>query len=188
MDKDNTQNSTTTEPVAGAEVNPPVAEPNKAKEQEAKTFTQAELDEIINKRMAKEREKASREKAEAERLAKLSEQEKLQEELERYKQKDIENSVLRELSSNNISIDFIDFLKADTLEKSISNINAFKAVYDKLIETKEAEFNNRVEEEVTRRISGKTPVTTTTKKQEIKHDFSKMKLSEISDVLNKNKK
>ena len=150
-----------------------------------KMFTQGELDEIISKRLAKEKVKSDRERIEVERLAKLSEQEKTQEELKRYKQRDLEHSVLLELSSNNISVDFVDFLKADTLENSVSNITAFKAVQDKWIATREADFETRVEEEVIKRIAGKTPVKPDSKPREVKHDFSKMKLSEINKVLNK---
>lgn len=70
----------------------PVVEPKVEPNEPAKTLTQAEVDEIVKNRLAKEREKAEQEKAEAEkkaaeeaRKAGLDETARLKEEFDQYK-------------------------------------------------------------------------------------------------------
>ena len=88
---------------------------------EEKTFTQAELDKILNKKFAQWQKKTEEAKAEAERKAKLTEAEKLAEERKEFeemkKQFEYEqrvNSTSKVLASNNLPIEFADFLIAET--------------------------------------------------------------------------
>ena len=90
---------------------------------EEKTFTQAELEKILNKKFAQWQKKTEEAKIEAERKAKLTEAEKLAEERKEFesmkRQFEYEqrvNSTSKVLSSNNLTIEFSDFLVADTEE------------------------------------------------------------------------
>ena len=72
------------------------------KQEEEKTFTQAELDEIVKNRLARAMEKAEKERKEAEEYAQMSakekaekDREKLERELAEYKRKDNLNSMIK---------------------------------------------------------------------------------------------
>ena len=146
MDVNNTQN---TEPQA----EPAAQEPQQTGE---RMFTQAEVDEIIGKRLAKERAKHEQEVAtkvsEAERLAKLTGDEKIkeeikiaQEELDRTKkefaamkaefdQQQMLAQVTKELNARNLPIGMADKMIGKDAETTKANIDAFEATWKESLE------------------------------------------------------
>ena len=146
MDVNNTQN---TEPQA----EPAAQEPQQTGE---RMFTQAEVDEIIGKRLAKERAKHEQEVAtkvsEAERLAKLTGDEKVkeeikiaQEELDRTKkefaamkaefdQQQMLAQVTKELNARNLPIGMADKMIGKDAETTKANIDAFETTWKESLE------------------------------------------------------
>lgn len=146
MDVNNTQN---TEPQA----EPAAQEPQQTGE---RMFTQAEVDEIIGKRLAKERAKHEQEVAtkvsEAERLAKLTGDEKIkeeikiaQEELDRTKkefaamkaefdQQQMLAQVTKELNARNLPIGMADKMIGKDAETTKANIDAFETTWKQSLE------------------------------------------------------
>ena len=120
------------------------------KKPEAKMFTQQEVDKMIEKRLAREKQKAEDERKEAERLAKMSEAERLEEEFKK-KQADL-NARIKELDKKemqNTSLDilvekgyspstskqllaFLDYADADACKASIDTLDS---ILKKCIET-----------------------------------------------------
>lgn len=105
-------------------------------------------------------QKLEHEKKEAERLAKLSAKEREEEELRKQREdldkrlKDIEAKELRAdaiaiLNENTLPSSFVDFLVQENAEKTLANINAFKAA-----------FNTAVEAAVEEKLKGTPPSTT----------------------------
>ena len=153
MDVNNTQN---TEPQA----EPAAQEPQQTGE---RMFTQAEVDEIIGKRLAKERAKHEQEVAtkvsEAERLAKLTGDEKVkeeikiaQEELDRtrkefaamkaeFDQQQMLAQVTKELNARNLPIGMADKMIGKDAETTKANIDAFE-------ETWKASLENAIKNEI----------------------------------------
>lgn len=148
------------------------AETETAEEQgeEEKTYTQAEVDEmlkdrltqdevdkIIDKRFAREKEKAEKEKKEAERLSKLSAEERAKEEskkkddeiaslqakIDRY---NLERDTIDRLSEEGLPTEFKSFLMRENAEETNEAIKSFKDIYQK-----------EVQKEVEKRFKGKTP-------------------------------
>ena len=130
-------------------------------EQTVKTFTQEEVDKIIAKRLARERKdieaKIEAERAEAERLAKMSEAEKQQALFKKqvaefeatkraFEQEKLLNETSKQLASKNLPIEFAEMLKAQDAESTFENIKIF-----------EAKFNEAVERLVNERLKGNTP-------------------------------
>lgn len=137
-----------------------------------KTFTQKELDEIIEKRLKREREKfdtrvkdlISEDKKEAERLANLTAEERAKE-LAQQKEEELnktkaelnklllEKETLTRLSEENLPSEFLKIVQADTAEEINENIKSLKE-----------QFSKSVQEAVNERLKGKTPrIATTTK-------------------------
>ena len=130
---------------------------------EEKTFTQAELDKILNKKFAQWQKKTEEAKAEAERKAKLTESEKLAEERKEFeamkKQFEYEqrvNSTSKVLASNNLPIEFADFLIAESDEATTQRVDLFKNA-----------FNEALEKAVKERTRGTTPKVSTKPQQEM---------------------
>ena len=126
---------------------------------EEKTFTQSELDKILNKKFAQWQKKTEEAKQEAERKAKLTEAEKLAEERKEFeamrKQFEYEkrvNSTSKTLASNNLPVEFADFLIAEDDEATTQRVDLFKNA-----------FNEAVEKVITQRLKGNTPKTSTVK-------------------------
>ena len=126
---------------------------------EEKTFTQAELDKILNKKFAQWQKKTEEAKIEAERKAKLTEAEKLAEERKEFesmkRQFEYEqrvNSTSKVLASNNLPIEFADFLIAESDEATTQRVDLFKNA-----------FNEALEKALTERLRGNTPKTSTVK-------------------------
>ena len=146
---------------------------------EEKTFTQAELDKILNKKFAQWQKKTEEAKAEAERKAKLTEAEKLAEERKEFeamkKQFEYEqrvNSTSKVLASNNLPIEFADFLIAENDEATTQRVDLFKNA-----------FNEALEKALNERLRGNTPKTSTGKALEIsKEEFRKMSLAKQAEL------
>ena len=151
---------------------------------EEKTFTQAELDKILNKKFAQWQKKTEEAKAEAERKAKLTEAEKLAEERKEFesmkRQFEYEqrvNSTSKVLASNNLPIEFADFLIAETDEATTQRVDLFKNA-----------FNEALEKALTERLRGNTPKVGVSSSKEIsKKDFRNMSYKEKMDLYNKDK-
>lgn len=120
------------------------AEPVKPEVETAaeKTFTQAEVNEIIESRLARERKKAADEKSEAEKLAKMSAEEKadyqlkkLQQELEALKTQNARAEMVKTARSMlrdegvDISDELVSFIVADKAETTKENVKAFSTAY-----------------------------------------------------------
>ena len=159
--------------VVNEEIKVESTETNPVEVKEEKTFTQEELDKILNKKFAQWQKKTEEAKAEAERKAKLTEAEKLAEERKEFeamrKQFEYEkrvNSTSKVLASNNLPVEFSDFLIAETDEATTQRVDLFKNA-----------FNEALEKAVNERLKGKTPKVSTSKNIEITKDqFNKMDL------------
>lgn len=144
---------------------------------EEKTFTQAELDKILNKKFAQWQKKIEEAKAEAERKAKLTEAEKLAEERKEFeamkKQFEYEqrvNSTSKVLASNNLPIEFADFLIAESDEATTQRVDLFKNA-----------FNEALEKALVERLKGNTPKTSTVQTRTFTiNDIKNMSAEEIN--------
>ena len=106
---------------------------------EEKTFTQAELDKILNKKFAQEQRV---------------------------------NSTSKVLASNNLPIEFADFLIAESDEATTQRVDLFKNA-----------FNEALEKALNERLRGSTPKTSTGKALEIsKEEFRKMSLAKQAEL------
>ena len=132
----------------------PVKDVNVNKEE--KTFTQEEVNKLIEKRLAKEKAKAEKEKAEAEKLAQMNAEEKTKYELEKQK-KELEDKIAeynrKELRQESINIltekgysiqtakqlaDFLNYTDAESCKTSIDTM-------DKILKScVEVEVNNKL--------------------------------------------
>ena len=159
-------------------------EVNQVEVKEEKTFTQEELDKILNKKFAQWQKKTEEAKAEAERKAKLTEAEKLAEERKEFERIKMQfeyeqrvNSTSKVLASNNLPIEFADFLIGDSDEATTQRVDLFKNA-----------FNEALEKAVNERLRGRTPKASTSKALEItKEDFRSMSYKEKMDLYNKDK-
>ena len=142
-----------------------------------KTFTQEELDKILNKKFAQWQKKTEEAKLEAERRAKLTEAEKLAEERKEFeamkKQFIYEqrvNETSKVLASNNLPIEFADFLISDSDEATTQRVDLFKNA-----------FNQAVEKLVNERLKGNTPRTSTVQNVQFSaNDIRNMSADEIN--------
>ena len=182
-------------------------EVNKVQEVEVKqekTFTQEEVNAILEKRIAREVKKIEAEKQkamelelkaeleEAEKLAKMSEAErvkakaekekakfdrerkKFEEEMRAFNRERMLNTTMTTLSEKNLPVEFASFLRADNAEQIMENI----AIFDK-------HFNEAVEKVVLERLRGKTPQTGTTAKNFDMNELKNMSAAEINANWNK---
>ena len=153
-----------------------------------KTFTQEEVDKIVNKRLARERKdieaKIEAERAEAERLAKMSEAEKQQALFKKqvaefeatkraFEQEKLLNETSKQLASKNLPIEFAEMLKANDAESTFENIKIF-----------EAKFNEAVERLVNERLKGNTPKVKSDVSGMTKETFNKMSYQERVALFN----
>jgi len=150
-------------PVPGSEPSP---EPNPEPQPEPqKTFSQEEVNEMMSKRLNKDRakwekeyqEKLEKEKAEAEKLASLSAEERAKAEFETKQQKSEEDrrafeqeklslEVRKQLADEGLNQEFATFLIGADAESSFKNISTFKEA-----------FNKAVEADVQKKLAGNTP-------------------------------
>ena len=154
-----------------------------------KTFTQEEVDKMIQKRLSRERKdieaKIEAERREAEELAKLSEAEKQKKLFEKqvaefeatkkaFEQEKLLNETSKQLASKNLPIEFAEMLKAEDAESTFENIKIF-----------EAKFNEAVEKLVNERLKGKTPKAQTGAVDGVtKEAFNKMSYKERLELYN----
>ena len=157
-------------------------------EQTVKTFTQEEVDKMIQKRLSRERKdieaKIEAERQEAERLAKLSEAERQKAMFEKqvaefeatkraFEQEKLLNETSKQLASKNLPIEFAEMLKADDAESTFENIKIF-----------EAKFNEAVERLVNERLKGNTPKVKSDVSGMTKETFNKMSYQERLALFN----
>jgi len=150
-----------------------------------KTFTQEELDKIIEKRLARALKKANEEKQEAEKLAKMSAEERAKAEFEKEKQKfederkqyqreKMELEVIKQMSSKGLPTEFATYLIADDAETALNNIKTF-----------EAEWQKAIEKAVNEKLKGSTPKTGNTANITItKDEFNSLGYSERMKIYN----
>ena len=170
--------------VVNEEIKVESTETNSVEVKEEKTFTQEELDKILNKKFAQWQKKTEEAKAEAERKAKLTEAEKLAEERKEFeamkKQFEYEkrvNSTSKVLASNNLPVEFADFLVGENEEVTSQRVDLFKDA-----------FNNALEKAITERLRGTTPkVATSSITQVTKEDFQKMNMIQRQRLFNENR-
>ena len=146
------------EEIKNIEPNNPEKDVNVNKEavKEVKTFTQEEVNLIVEKRLAKEKAKAEKEKAEAEKLAQMNAEEKNKYELEKQK-KELEDKIAeynkKELKQESVNIltekgysiqtakqlaEFLNYKDAESCKTSIDTM-------DKILKAcVEVEVNNKL--------------------------------------------
>ena len=153
-----------------------------------KTFTQEEVDKMIQKRLSRERKdieaKIEAERQEAERLAKLSEAERQKAMFEKqvaefeatkraFEQEKLLNETSKQLASKNLPIEFAEMLKAQDAESTFENIKIF-----------ESKFNEAVERLVNERLKGNTPKVKSDVSGMTKETFNKMSYQERLALFN----
>lgn len=152
-----TNNTAEKDPVVAVEKD---QKPEKEKDQKAELkYSDADVDEIINRKFAKWQEEQEKKIAEAEKLAKMDadekekyERERLEEELALYKQREQRYGLAREaskiLAENDIVADdrLLDVVVKDTADETYSAVNAFIAL-----------VNEHIEKGIKLALSGKSP-------------------------------
>ena len=156
-------------------------EATERQQEEVKTYTQDELEEIVKARVAREKKAAEKAVEEAAKLAKMNEEEKrefeyqkLQEELAELKRKDAYYGLSREaskmLAEHDIQAndDLLQFVVKDDAEGTQTAVNAFVEL-----------FNAKVEQGVQKALSGRTPKANVNANQVVTQEqFDKMGYSE----------
>lgn len=184
-------------PVLDNQVNDGAQHQEQEKPNTEKMFSQSELDNIIEKRLAKEQkrwEKKVKEEAdEAARMAQMSEAEK-QEALFNKRVQEFEereaafnkaqaalqrekmlNETNKQLSERGLPLNFAEHIMADTAENTLANIDAF-----------EKEWQAAINKAVDSKLRGSTPTSPVSKSNKPK-DVSKMSFSEFAKYKNDNK-
>ncbi|WP_404354623.1 DUF4355 domain-containing protein [Exiguobacterium aurantiacum] len=114
-------------------------------QQEEKKFSQEEVDGIIKSRLEREMKKFKQELSEAEKLAKLSEEEKakleiekIQKELEsekaQFQKEKLEMEATKILSKEGLPVDFAPVLLGADAEQTKANIDTFKASFQDAVQ------------------------------------------------------
>jgi hypothetical protein len=174
------------EPVdTGVDVHDEVpAEPQKPQE---KLFTQEEVNNIVEKRLNKEKTKWRNEVDQAKRLAEMSAEERAREEF-RIKQQQFEEEkaafekekllvqTQKELSAKNVPIEFADMLVKEDAEATKAAIDAFAQLY-----------NQSVEKGVSNKMKGRPPKTKQTPSDGLdRAAFMKLSLAEQQKIAKEN--
>lgn len=154
------------EPAEPTEPTKPTEPSNEPKEPPKKIYTEEELQAIIKDRVAREKKAAEKAIKEAEKLAKMNEEqkkeyefEKLKAELDEYKRKDAFNTMSKEASKMladkgiNADDELLAFVVRETAEDTQKAVNSFVAM-----------FNKHVEEGVKKALAGKAPRANTNNK------------------------
>ncbi|MEB7753293.1 DUF4355 domain-containing protein [Staphylococcus pseudoxylosus] len=115
-------------------------------QQGEKTFTQEEVNEIIEKRIAREQKKADEKAKEAEKLAKMNkdqkaeyEREQMQKELDAYKAKEARYEMKKHAGDVfkqheiNASDELLEIVTADTADQTQANVQAFNEVLNDMV-------------------------------------------------------
>ena len=167
---------------------------NENQEQEVKTYTQEEVDALLqqeaDRRVSsalKKAEKKNQEKIkEAEKLAKLSEQERFQYELEQREKKIAEKEkqmalmenkaeASKALNDRGISIALADFVVAEDADTMMENIKIL-----------EDEFKKSVKAEVEKRLAGNSPKKNLDSKGMSREEFHKLSFARQTELLEEN--
>jgi len=132
---------------------------NKTTETEVKTLTmtQEELDKVIQKRLDRALKKADEEKAEAEKLAKMSAEErakaefaneksKFEEERLLHQREKLELQTVKELATKGLPTEFSKLILSDSAESTMANLKEF-----------EGQWQTALDKAVTEKLKGKTP-------------------------------
>lgn len=174
------------EPVdTGVDVHDEVpAEPQKPQE---KLFTQEEVNNIVEKRLNKEKTKWRNEVDQAKRLAEMSAEERAREEF-RIKQQQFEEEkaafekekllvqTQKELSAKNVPVEFADMLVKEDAEATKAAIDAFAQLY-----------NQSVEKGVSNKMKGRPPKTKQTPSDGLdRAAFMKLSLAEQQKMAKEN--
>lgn len=174
------------EPVdTGVDVHDEVpAEPQKPQE---KLFTQEEVNNIVEKRLNKEKNKWKNEVDQAKRLAEMSAEDRAREqfkmekaEFERQRAEFERERLLvqtqRELSTKNIPVEFADMLVKDDAESTKAAIDTFASLY-----------NQSVEKGVSNKMKGRPPKTKQTSSDGLdRAAFMKLSLAEQQKMAKEN--
>jgi hypothetical protein len=161
-------------------------------------FTQEKVNEIVEKRLAKAKEKAEKEKTQAEELAKLSTEERKAKEFEilmaekqaeyevqmaeftkmkaEFEKSQLLAQVQKELSERNLPIGCSEMLLGKDVETTMANINEF-----------EKAFNESLQQNINSKLKSSSSPKIELKGEEKGKDPSKMSLSEFIEYQNKNK-
>ena len=164
-------------------------------EEQVKTFTQEEVNEMIAKRIARETKKieAEREKAyqaqleaelkESERLMQMNEADRLkakaekerkkfEEQMKAFEKQKIRDQTIQMLDERKIPIALAQFITSENADEIMDNVNTFQKCFDEAVEQVVAE-----------RLKGKSPSTSTVSK----NTFSMEQLRGMSvEEINKN--
>ena len=162
--------------------------------QETKVYTQEEVDALLQQETdrritspQKKWEKKSKEKVrEAQKLAKLSEQQRFQYELEQREKKIAEKEkqmalmenkaeASKALNERGISIALADFVVAEDADTMMGNIKIL-----------EDEFKKSVKLEVEKRLAGNSPKKNLQSKGMTREDFSKLSFAKQTELLQEN--
>lgn len=122
------------------------------KKSEEKMFTQEDVNKMIEKRLRQEKARQEKALKEAERLSKMSEEERIKAEFEservafeEEKQAYLKEKMLmqceKELMNNHLPAEFSKLLVTDNAESTLENIKSFKVQWDKAL-------NNAVNEKL----------------------------------------
>ena len=160
------------------------AEPQKPQE---KLFTQEEVNNIVEKRLNKEKTKWRNEVDQAKRLAEMSAEERAREEF-RIKQQQFEEEkaafekekllvqTQKELSAKNVPVEFADMLVKEDAEATKAAIDAFAQLY-----------NQSVEKGVSNKMKGRPPKTKQTPSDGLdRAAFMKLSLAEQQKLAQEN--
>lgn len=160
------------------------AEPQKPQE---KLFTQEEVNNIVEKRLNKEKNKWKNEVDQAKRLAEMSAEDRAREqfkmekaEFERQRAEFERERLLvqtqRELSTKNIPVEFADMLVKDDAESTKAAIDSFAMLY-----------NQSVEKGVSNKMKGRPPKTKQTSSDGLdRAAFMKLSLAEQQKMAKEN--
>lgn len=158
MENNNIQETQVQETIA-PETNNGQAAPQEPVE---KTFTQEEVNKIIEKRLAREKKdlaaQIEREREESAKLAEMSESERQKVIFEKQKQEFEEmkaafekekllNETSKHLAQNNLPVEFAEYLMTKDAESTFNNINTFKE-----------KWNVALENALNERMKGKSPI------------------------------
>ena len=173
---------------------------------EEKTFTQDELNKIVAERVAKERRKLDAEilkqqemqerliEEESEKLAKMTEAEKVKAKAERerkkfeekvaryeaemkaFEQEKIKNQTMKLLDEKRLPIELCQFINSNTADEIMENVEVFEKCWSQAIE-----------KAVTERLRGSVPKTKVTVGGITKEEFKKMSLSQQAEIARNNK-
>lgn len=182
-------------------VNNEVQENIEVEAKEVKTFTQEELNKIVADRVAKERKKLDAERIkqqeiqeklieeESEKLAKMTEAEKVKAKAERerkkfeekvaryeaemkaFEQERIKNQTMKLLGEKNLPIELCQFINSNTADEIMENVEVFEKCWSEALEKS---VNARL------RTSGELKTSTTTKSFYTVDQLKNMSVDEIN--------